>query len=113
MNLGEKYKQAWFDYKDNVERETLPSLIDDNFEFRSLTKGPPKAIESKADILERLSQIGATVKTTPEVHFSSDDILVMSVLQEWDGGKGIVMVSVIFKNNKAVQMIATKGDPWE
>ena len=113
MNLGEKYKQAWFDYKDNVEIETLPSLIDDNFEFRSLTKGPPKAVESKADILERLSQIGATVKTTPEIHFSSDDILVMSVLQEWDGGKGIVMVSVIFKNNKATQMIATKGDPWE
>jgi len=38
---------------------------------------------------------------------------VCAVLKEWDGGKGIVMVSVLFKNNKAVQMIATKSDPWE
>ena len=38
MNLGEKYKQAWFDYKDNVDRDTLPTLLDDTFEWRSLTK---------------------------------------------------------------------------
>ena len=44
MNLGEKYKKAWFDYMSNLDRETLPSLMDDKFELRSLTKGPEKLV---------------------------------------------------------------------
>ena len=38
MNLGEQYKKAWFDYKDIIDRDTLSGLLDDNFEWRSLTK---------------------------------------------------------------------------
>ena len=55
MNLGEKYKKAWFDYMSNLDRETLPSLMDDKFEMRSLTKGPQKPIETKIEILKRIS----------------------------------------------------------
>ena len=32
MNLGERYRKAWFDYIGNLDRETLPSLMDDQFE---------------------------------------------------------------------------------
>ena len=42
MNLGEKYKKAWFDYMSNLDRETLSSLMDDKFELRSLTKRSAK-----------------------------------------------------------------------
>ena len=111
MNLGEKYKKAWFDYMSNVDRETLPTLMDDKFEMRSLTKGPQKPIESKKEILERISNIGTSIKLTPEVHHSSDDTLVISVLQEWDTGKGIVMWFVKFSDGKAVNHITTKGEP--
>ena len=111
MNLGEKYKKAWFDYMSNLDRETLPSLMDDKFELRSLTKGPQKTIESKQEILERISNIGTSIKLTPEVHHSSDDLLVISVLQEWDTGKGIVMWFVKFRDGKAIQQITAKGDP--
>ena len=53
MNLGEQYKKAWFDYKDNIDRDTLPGLLDDKFEWRSLTKAfNDKTIESKEDTLE-------------------------------------------------------------
>ena len=38
MNLGERYRKAWFDYIGNLDRETLPSLMGDQFEVRSLTK---------------------------------------------------------------------------
>ena len=58
MDLGEKYRKAWFDYIGNLDRETLPSLMDDHFEVRSLTKGPQKSVEAKAVILERLRSIG-------------------------------------------------------
>ena len=51
MNLGERYRKAWFDYIGNLDRETLPNLMGDQFEVRSLTKGPQKSIEAKADIL--------------------------------------------------------------
>ena len=68
MNLGERYRKAWFDYIGNVDRKTLPSLMDDQFEVRSLTKGPQKSIEAKADILERLRSIGSSIKLTSEVH---------------------------------------------
>ena len=30
MNLGEKYKQALFDYKDNMDRDTLPICYSSN-----------------------------------------------------------------------------------
>ena len=79
MNLGERYRKAWFDYIGNVDRKTLPSLMDDQFEVRSLTKGPQKSFEAKADILERLRSIGSSIKLTSEVHHSSDEMLVMSV----------------------------------
>ena len=111
MNLGEKYKKAWFDYMNNLDRETLPSLMGDKFEMRSLTKGPQKPIETKIEILERISNIGTSIKLTPEVHHSSDDLLVISVLQEWDAGKGIVMWFVKFLDGKAIQQITAKGDP--
>ena len=55
--------------------------MDDQFEVRSLTKGPQKSIKAKADILERLRSIGSSTKLTSEVHHSSDEMLVMSVLQ--------------------------------
>ena len=55
MNLGKQYKKAWFDYKDNVDRDTLPGLLDDKFEWRSLTKAfNNKIVESKEDTLETL-----------------------------------------------------------
>ena len=111
MNLGEKYIKAWFDYMSNLNSETLPSLMDDKFEMRSLTKGPQKPIESKKEILERISNIGTSIKLTPEVHYSSDDLLVISVLQEWDTGKGIVMWFVKFREGKAIQHITSKGEP--
>tara|TARA_Y100001970_G_scaffold182255_1_gene221752 strand:+ start:177 stop:515 length:339 start_codon:yes stop_codon:yes gene_type:complete len=111
MNLGEKYKKAWFDYMSNLDRETLPSLMDDKFELRSLTKGRQKTIESKQEILERISNIGTSIKLTPEVYHSSDDLLVISVLQEWDTGQGIVMWFVKFRDGKAIQQITVKGDP--
>ena len=95
----------------NLDRETLPSLMDEKFEVRSLTKGPQKTIESKQEILERISNIGTSIKLTPEVHHSSDEMLVMSVLQEWDTGKAIVMWFVKFEEGKAVQQITTKGEP--
>ena len=110
MNLGEKYKQAWFDYKDDVDRDTLPTLLDDSFEWRSLTKAfNDKTIESKEDTLKTLREINT--KTTPEVHYSSDEMLIMSVLHELDGNKMIIMAFVTFKNGKAVQMISAKGEP--
>ena len=111
MNLGENYKKAWFDYMSNFDRETLPSLIDDKFEMRSLTKGTQKPIESKKEILERISNIGTSIKLTPEVHYSSNELLVISVLQEWDTGKGIVMWFVKFRDGNAIQHITTKGEP--
>ena len=74
MNLGEQYKKAWFDYKDNIDRDTLPSLLDDKFEWRSLTKAfNDKTIESKDDTLETLKGVDTT--TSPEVHYSSDEML--------------------------------------
>ena len=111
MNLGERYRKAWFDYIGNLDRETLPSLMDDQFEVRSLTKGPQKSIEAKAVILERLRSIGSSIKLTSEVHHSSDDLLVISVLQKWDTGKAVVMWFVKFKDEKAIQHITTKGEP--
>ena len=111
MNLGERYRKAWFDYIGKLDRETLPSLMDDQFKVRSLTKGPQKSIEAKAEILERLRSIGSSIKLTSEVHHSSDEMLVMSVLQEWDTGKAIVMWFVKFEEGKAVQQITTKGEP--
>ena len=111
MNLGERYRKAWFDYIANLDRETLPSLMDEQYEVRSLTKGPQKAIEAKADILERLRSIGSSIKLTSEVHRSSNEMLVMSVLQKWDTGRAIVMWFVKFKEGKAVQQITTKGEP--
>ena len=110
MNLGEKYKQAWFDYKDNVDRDTLPTLLDDSFEWRSLTKAfNDKTIESKEDTLKTLREINT--KTTPEVHYSSDEMLIMSVLHELDGNKMIIMAFVTFKDGKAIHMISAKGEP--
>ena len=47
MNLGERYRKAWFDYIGNVDRKTLPSLMDDQFEVRSLTKGPQNLLKLK------------------------------------------------------------------
>ena len=111
MNLGEKYQKAWFDYKDKVDVDTLPSLLDDKFEWRSLTKAfNDKTIESKTDTLETLHKIG-TVTMNAEIHYSSDEMLMMSILHQWDGGKAVVMAFVTFKDGKAIQMISTKGDP--
>ena len=110
MNLGEQYKKAWFDYKDNIDRDTLPGLLNDNFEWRSLTKAfNDKTIESKDDTLETLKGVDTT--TSPEVHYSSDEMLIMSVVHEWDGGKMVIMAFVTFKDGKAIKMISAKGDP--
>jgi hypothetical protein len=110
MNLGEKYKKAWFDYKDNVDRDTLPGLLDDKFEWRSLTKAfNDKIIESKEDTLETLE--GINTSTSPEVHYSSDDMLIMSVIHEWDDGKMVILAFVTFKDGKAIEMISAKGYP--
>ena len=68
-----------------------------------------KTIESKEDTLKTLREINT--KTTPEVHYSSDEMLVMSVLHELDGNKMIIMAFVTFKNGKAIQMISAKGEP--
>ena len=110
MNLGEKYKKAWFNYKDNVDPDTLPNLLDDKFEWRSLTKAfNDKTIETKEDTLETLR--GVDTSTSPEVHYSSDKMLIMSVVHEWDGGKMVILAFVTFKNGKATEMISAKGDP--
>ncbi|MDC1054461.1 hypothetical protein OAQ39_04130 [Alphaproteobacteria bacterium] len=110
MNLGEQYKKAWFDYKDNIDRDTLPGLLNDNFEWRSLTKAfNDKTVESKDDTLETLK--GAYTTTTPEVHYSSDEMLIMSVVHEWDEGKMVIMAFVTFKDGKAIKMISAKGEP--
>ena len=66
---------------------------------------------TEQEILERISSIGKSIKLTPEVDHSSDDLLVISVLQEWDTGKGIVMWFVKFSDGKAIQQITAKGDP--
>ena len=110
MNLGEKYKKAWFDYKDNLDRSTLPNLLDDKFEWRSLTKAfNDKTIESKGDTLETLREIDTS--PSPKIHYSSDEMLIMSVVHEWDGGKMVILAFVKFKNGKAIEMISAKGDP--
>ena len=110
MNLGEQYKKAWFDYKDNIDRDTLPSLLDDKFEWGSLTKAfNDKIIESKRDTLEILKEIDTS--TSPEIHYSSDEMLIMSVVHEWGGGKMVILAFVKFKNGKAIELISAKGDP--
>ena len=110
MNLGEQYKKAWFDYKDNIDRDTLPDLLDDKFEWISLTKAfNDKTVESKGDTLETLK--GVDTITTPEVHYSSDEMLIMSVVHEWDGGKMVILAFVTFKDGKAIKMISAKGEP--
>ena len=38
-------------------------------------------------------------------------MLVMSVLQEWDTGKAIVMWFVKLEEGKAVQQLTNKGEP--
>ena len=48
---------------------------------------------------------------SPEVHYSSDEMLIMSVVHEWDGGKMVIMAFVTFKDGKAIEMISAKGDP--
>ena len=109
MNLREKYKKAWFAYKDNVDRDILPGLLDDKFEWRSLIKAfNDKTVESKEDTLETLKGVDTT--TTPEVHYSSDEMLVMNVVHEWDGGKMVVLAFVTFKDGKAIEMISAKGE---
>ena len=109
MNLGEQYKKAWFDYKDNIDRDTLPDLLDDKFEWRSLTKAfNSKIIESKEDTLETLK--GVDTSTSPEVNYSSDEMLIMSVVHEWDEGKMVIMAFVTFKDGKAIKMISAKGE---
>ena len=110
MNLGEQYKKAWFDYKDNIDRDTLPRLLDDKFEWRSLTKAfNDKTVESRDDTLETLKGVD-TVSYT-QVHYSSDEMLIMSVVHEWDGGKMVIMAFVTFKDGKAIKMISAKGEP--
>tara|TARA_B100001057_G_C22343572_1_gene754258 strand:+ start:220 stop:555 length:336 start_codon:yes stop_codon:yes gene_type:complete len=110
MNLGEQYKKAWFDYKDDLDHDTLPGLLDDKFEWRSLTKAfNDKTIESKRDTLETLK--GIDTSTSPEIHYSSDEMLIMSVVHEWDGGKMVILAFVKFQNGKAIEMISAKGDP--
>ena len=81
MILGEQYKKSWFDFKDYIDRNTLPSLLDDKFERMSLTKAlNNKTVESKADTSEILK--GVDTKTTLEVHYSYDDMLFMRVERE-------------------------------
>ena len=110
MNLGQKYKKAWFDYKDNVDRDTLPDLLDDKFKWRSLTKAfNGKTVESKTVTLQTLKEVDTT--TTPQIHYSSDEMLIMSVVHEWDVGKMVILAFVTFKNGKAIKMISAKGDP--
>ena len=88
----------------------MPSLLDDKFEWRSLTKAfNDKTIESKDDTLETLKGVNTT--TSPEVHYSSDEMLIMSVVHEWDGGKMVIMAFVTFKDGKAIKMISAKGEP--
>ena len=65
---------------------------------------PQFSTDLKKEILERISNIGTSIKLTPEVHHSSDDLLVISVLQEWDTEKGIVIWFVKFKDGKAIQL---------
>ena len=88
----------------------MPSLLDDKFEWRSLTKAfNDKTIESKEDTLETLK--GVDTIASPEVHYSSDEMLIMSVVHEWDGGKMVIMAFVTFKDGKAIKMISAKGEP--
>ena len=88
----------------------MPNLLDDKFEWRSLTKAfNDKTIESKDDTLETLKGVDTT--TSPEVHYSSDEMLIMSVVHEWDGGKMVIMAFVTFKDGKAIKMISAKGAP--
>ena len=107
------YKEAR-EYYIKGEGDEYPSLYDVAREFKySLSTLRKKAANEGwlKKRKERISNIGTSIKLTPEVHHSSDELLVISVLQEWDTGKGIVMWFVKFRDGKAIQQITAKGDP--
>ena len=110
MNLAEKFRNAWFDYKDNKDLDSLPSLLDDSFEWESLTKTfNNKSIETKTDTLETLHQINTTTKS--EIFYSNENILVMRVHHLGKNINVILLISVIFENGKAIKMLSARGEP--
>ena len=88
-------------------------IENDAFEYQFRKKGDDlyaMLISEKMQIpIETLKGVDTT--TTPEVHYSSDEMLVMSVVHESDGGKMVVLAFVTFKDGKAIEMISAKGDP--
>ena len=78
MNLGEKFADAWFNYREKTDEETLPSLLSEDFQWETITKTRinDKIFESKQDTLNTLSAIKA--KATKSIFFSSDEMLVFA-----------------------------------
>ena len=38
MNLGEKFADAWFNYREKTDEETLPFLLSEDFQWETITK---------------------------------------------------------------------------
>ena len=112
MNLGEKFADAWFNYREKTDEETLPSLLSEDFQWETITKTRinDKIFESKKDTLNTLSEIKA--KSTKSIFYSSDEILVFATnfILESENLNRAILFSVIFKDGLAIKMISANGE---
>jgi len=112
MNLGEKFVDAWFNYREKTDEVTLPSLLSEDFQWETITKTRinDKIFESKQDTLNTLSVIKA--KVTKSIFYSSDEILFFSTnfIQESENLNRAILFSVIFKDGLAKKMISANGE---
>ena len=101
MNLGEKFADAWFNYREKTDEETLPSLLSEDFQWETITKTRinDKIFESKQDTLNTLSAIKA--KATKSIFYSSDEMLVFATnfILESENLNRAILFSVIFKDS--------------
>ena len=112
MNLGEKFADAWFNYREKTDEETLPSLLSEDFQWETITKTRinDKIFESKQDTLNTLSAIKA--KATKSIFYSSDEMLVFATnfILESENLNRAILFSVIFKDGFAIKMISANGE---
>ena len=112
MNLGEKFADAWFNYREKTDEETLPSLLSEDFQWETITKTRinDKIFESKQDTLNTLSAIKA--QATKSIFFSSDEMLVFATnfILESENLNRAILFSVIFKDGLAIKMISANGE---
>ena len=111
-NKGEKFEASWFNYPKTQDKETMTNLLAEDFKWETVTKARinDKIFETKEDTLITLSKI--TNSGEWSVFYSSDEILVASVLvvAPIDNLKRGLIISVIFENGKAIKMISANGD---